>query len=86
MGSGETAAVVGAIAALVTAGSAGMVKILAELRKISNGKMSRIESHLEKLTQIEQVNLNISGKMYRELKRMRGGEREKARDGEKELR
>ena len=76
MASGETAAVVGAIAALVTAGSAGMVKILAELRKISNGKMSRIESHLEKLTQIEQVNLNISGKMYRELKRMRGVERE----------
>jgi hypothetical protein len=75
IGDGETAAILGAFAALVAAASAGMVKIIGELRKISNGKMARIENHLERLTQIEQVNLNMSGKIYRELKRMRGGEK-----------
>ncbi len=64
-----------AMTALVTAASAGMVKIVRELQKISNGKMTRIEDQLSKLTDVEEFNLKVSGKILRELKKL-GGERQ----------
>jgi len=70
-GPAETAAILGALAALITAASAGMVKIIREIQAISNGKMALISEQLERLTKIEQVNLNISGKMFREIKELR---------------
>ena len=66
-----------AMTALVTAASAGMVKIVRELQKISNGKMTRIEDQLGKLTNIEEFNLKMSGKILRELKKLGGKKTEK---------
>lgn len=59
-----------AMTALVTAASAGMVKIVRELQKISNGKMTRIEEQLGRLADIEEFNLKISGKILRELRKL----------------
>lgn len=61
-----------AMAALVTAASAGMVRIVRELQKISNGKMTRIEDQLTRLTDIEEFNLKVSGKILREIKKLGG--------------
>ena len=61
-----------AMTALVTAASAGMVKIVRELQKISNGKMTRIEEQLGRLADIEEFNLKMSGRILRELKKLGG--------------
>lgn len=71
---GETAtlaALIGGLVALITAGSAGLVKIIAELRKITNGKMGKVGDQMDQIISLERANLKYGSKIVRELKALR---------------
>ena len=65
------ATVISCLAALVTAATAGMTKIIRELRKISNGKMERIGEHLEHLVKLERANLRAAGRTTKAIETLR---------------
>ena len=64
-------ALLAGLAALATALMTGMVRILRELEKISNGKMSRIDDNLSRIIKIERAHLSASGRIYRALESLR---------------
>jgi hypothetical protein len=63
-----TGAILAGLAALVTAASAGMARVIAELRKISNGNMQRIDERLAEIAKLERANLMMGGKILRAIR------------------
>lgn len=65
------AAMLTGVAAVVTALGAAMVKIIRELEKLTNGKMTRIGESLSRIEKIERRNSRILGALHSEIKAMR---------------
>ncbi len=65
------AALFAGVAAVVTALGAAMVKIIRELEKLTNGKMTRIGDSLARIEKIEAKNSRILGALHREIRAMR---------------
>lgn len=65
------AAMLTGVAAVVTALGAAMVKIIRELEKLTNGKMTRIGESLSRIEKIEAKNTRILAALHREIKAMR---------------
>ena len=67
-----TGAILAGLAALVTAASAGMARIITELRKISNGNMQRIDDRLAEIAKLERANLMMGGKIVKAIRQIGG--------------
>lgn len=81
---GTAAAIVTAAAALVTAMGAATAKIIRELEKLTNGKMTRIGESLTRIEKLERKNTRLLAALHSEMralgKAMGGGGEKNLKD------
>ena len=65
---GTAAAIVTAAAALVTAMGAATAKIIRELEKLTNGKMTRIGESLTRIEKLERKNTRLLAALHSEMR------------------